>query len=142
MESFADPKKNIEYLHLKSDSVVADLGTGSGHYAFALGEKIKAMGGGGHGIVYAIEVQKSLLDRVKQEADRRGLGNVSVIWGDVDVLGGTKLADNICDALVVSNVLFQSESREAFLKEANRDRLGHTHLTGRSGKDRAECRLF
>ena len=118
MDSFADPVKNISHLHLRAGATVADLGAGSGHYAFAIGEKLKNMDGRGR--VYAIDVQKHFMERIKQEATRRGLGNVEVLWGDIEVHGGTKLADNICDAVVISNVLFQSQDKTGLVKEASR----------------------
>lgn len=116
--NFSSPEQNIERLHLRSGMVVADLGAGSGHYSIIIGKKLKEMGGGG--TVYAVDVQKHYLDAIKQEADKNGLGNVRVIWGDIDVLGGTKLADNLADAVVISNVLFQSEHKKDFLAEASR----------------------
>lgn len=118
MENFADPAKNIERLHLKGGAVVVDLGAGSGFYALAVAAKLAGLSGGG--TVYAVEVQKSLLERLKQEAERRGLGNVSTIWGDIDVPNGTKLGNHIADAVVISNVLFQSETKKAFMEEALR----------------------
>ena len=118
MDSFADPVKNISHLHLRAGATVADLGAGSGHYAFALGEKLKSMDGRGR--VYAIDVQKHFMEKVKQEAMRRGLGNVEVLWGDIEMRGGTKLADNICDVVVISNVLFQSQDKLGLVQEAIR----------------------
>lgn len=118
MSAFASPEENIKELHLKETSVVVDLGCGTGHYVFAVAKALDAMGK--DGTVYAVDVQKSLLDKVASEANRQGLANVRVIWGDIDVLGGTKLADAIADAVIISNVLFQSENKEVFLREAAR----------------------
>src|SRR3989344_5927643 len=118
MDNFASPARNIERLSLPANPTVVDLGAGSGFYSFALAEALKKQGGTGK--VYALDVQKDLLERIKQEANRRGLGNISVIWGDIDVAGGTKLADRIADAIVVSNVLFQAHDKASFMKEAAR----------------------
>src|SRR3989338_630409 len=117
MTNFASPALNISHLHLRPGNIVADLGAGSGHYAIALADKPQELG---KGHVYAVDVQKHYLEKIKQEADKKGLGNLSVIWGDVDVSGGTKLANHVADAVVISNVLFQTQTRKEFLKEASR----------------------
>ena len=118
MSGFASPEENIKELHLKENSVVVDLGCGTGHYVFAVAHALNALGK--DGTVYAVDVQKSLLDKVSSEANRMGLANVRAIWGDIDIVGGTKLGDAIADFVIVSNVLFQSEHKENFLREAAR----------------------
>ena len=105
-------------LHLKGDSVVADLGAGTGFYTYATAHHLNSLGKGGK--VYAVDVQKSLLDRIKQEAERRGLANVQTIWADIDRSGGIKITDRVCDAVIISNVLFQAENKEQFMAEAGR----------------------
>jgi ubiquinone/menaquinone biosynthesis C-methylase UbiE len=116
--SFTSPTSNIDRLNLHPDSTVADLGSGSGHYTLEIAKRIKAEGG--KGIVYAVDVQRSLLEKIKSEADRAGLGCVHILWSDIETSGGVKLADNVCDAVIVSNVLFQAPDKKAFLAEASR----------------------
>lgn len=94
---------------------VADFGTGSGAYALALSEAV-----GSSGRVYALDVQKTLLSRLKKQAEDAGRRNIEVVWCDLDTLGGTKLRDQLLDAAVVANVLFQSEHKEHFLREIKR----------------------
>ena len=118
MTSFSSPEQNIGELNLKENSVVVDLGCGTGHYVFAVANALNALGK--KGVVYAVDVQKSLLEKVSAEASRIGLGNVRVVWGDIDIVGGTKLADSIADIVIISNVLFQSENKESFLREGIR----------------------
>ena len=124
MDRFASPADNSSHLHLRAGNIVVDLGAGSGHYTFEVAKKLKELDAhlseAHAGSVYAVDVQKNLLEKIKQETHRLGLGNVSVIWGDVDVAGGSKLANHIADSVIVSNVLFQSEHKKEFLEEANR----------------------
>ena len=94
---------------------VADFGAGSGAYSFAASRRA-----GGTGHVYAVEVQKDLLERLKLEAKQKHVGNIEVVWGDLDTLGGSQLKDNAMDAVVLSNVLFQAENRGAMIGEAHR----------------------
>lgn len=112
---FSDPQKNIEQFSLQLGDVVADLGSGSGHYALAA---MRAVGEKGR--VYAVDIQKDMLVRLKNEAKRQGFDNVEIVWGDVEAPGGSKLADGVADAVVITNLLFQLENKEGIAKEAHR----------------------
>ena len=111
---FSNPKSNVERLHLTEGMHVADFGAGSGEYAFALAARV-----GASGLVYAIDIQAGLLERLKKEAKLRKL-KIEVIRGDLDEEGGSKLASGSMDALVVSNILFQSEKKDVLAREAHR----------------------
>lgn len=112
---FSAPEKNIEELHLLENQVVADFGAGSGAYTIAAAKALN-----GTGKVYAVDVQKDLLTRLENSCKENHLGNVSFIWGNLEKTGGTKLRDQSCDAVIISNVLFQSDDRHAVLSEARR----------------------
>ncbi len=112
---FSEPESNIEQLGLKEGEVVADFGTGGGAYAFAAAKALK-----GSGRVYAVDVQKELLTRLQNGAKEQKLGNVDVIWGNLEQLGGTKLRDQSCDVVIMSNVLFQNEKKKTMIEEAKR----------------------
>ena len=112
---FSLPEKNITQFGLREGDHVADLGAGSGFYAAASG---KAVGSGG--MVYAIEVQKNMLDRIAKDMKEKGLSNVKVIWGDIEHPKGTRLRDRSMDAVLVCNILFQIHDRQGFLEELKR----------------------
>ncbi len=118
MNGFTSPADNAALIGLHDGMVVADLGAGTGHYCFALSEMMAR--DGVKGTIYAVDVQKALLERLRLEAERRKLGNIQTLWGDFDTPGGSKLGDHICDAVILSNVLFQSEHRENLMKEVTR----------------------
>ena len=113
--AFADPQQNISNFHLKEGMKVADFGAGVGAYSFALAKRV-----GGKGRVYAIDVQKDLINKLRNDARAQNLYNVEVVWGNLDEPNGTKLASQSVDAVLISNVLFQSEHRQAMLLEAKR----------------------
>ncbi len=112
--SFSDPEQNIAQLNLQHGSVVADFGAGSGFYTLAAA---RAVGGGK---VYAIDVQKDLLARIKTEAQKQHLSNVELLWADVEKVHGTKLHDASVDAVIVSNILFQLTDRRNLIEEVKR----------------------
>ena len=112
---FSDPKKVIGELTIQPGFEVADLGAGSGHYAQALARAV-----GDKGKVYAVDVQKELLDRIKNEARREKIHNIEVLRGDIEVLGGTHLADASVQIAVAANVLFQCADKAGLAREAFR----------------------
>jgi ubiquinone/menaquinone biosynthesis C-methylase UbiE len=112
---FSDPKRNVDELGLSHGRTVADFGAGSGFYTL---EAARAVGGTGR--VYAIDAQKDLLERLKKNAHNERLGHVDVIAGDLEKLGGSKLRESSCDAVIASNILFMLENRKNFLLEAKR----------------------
>lgn len=112
---FSDPERNIEAFELEPNSFVADLGAGSGFYTVAAA---KALQGGGR--VYAIDVQKDLLERIKLTAQHERLSNVEILWGDIERLGGTKLREMSVDAVILSNTLFQVTHKKELVTEIRR----------------------
>ncbi len=112
---FADPSKNVQELGLRPGMIVADMGAGSGFYSLEAAQAV-----GKEGIVYAIDIQKELLLKLSKEAALRHLSNIEIICGDVEAVSGTKLKDACVDALIISNILFQTEKKNALLTEAYR----------------------
>jgi ubiquinone/menaquinone biosynthesis C-methylase UbiE len=111
---FAHPHRNVSQFGLSRTMHIADIGAGSGFYALALAPLVP------EGKVYAIDVQKDLLMRLQQEASQKKFFNIEIIWGDAEVLGGTKLGEASMDAVLISNVLFQAQAKNIFLQEAYR----------------------
>jgi len=113
--AFTSPQDNIDQFGLSNGMSVADLGAGSGAYTMAAAKKV-----GDEGKVNAIEVQKDLLDKIRDLAVAQHLFNVEVLWGDIEKIGGTKLRDSSMDAVIISDILFQVVEKGNVLKEANR----------------------
>lgn len=111
--NFAHPRRNVAALGIEPGMSVADFGSGSGIYVLHIAEALE-----NSGRVYAVDVQRDLLKRVKNEANRRGFKNVDVIWTDLEHAGSSKLADKTLDFVLISNLLFQIEDKAAVLAEA------------------------
>jgi ubiquinone/menaquinone biosynthesis C-methylase UbiE len=111
---FADPVKILKQFGIMHDMVVADLGAGSGFYSIPAGRLAS------HGKVYAIEIQKDFLTTLRINANHSHVLNVECLWGDVESIGGTKLADGIVDRVIASNILFQTKDKYKFRDECNR----------------------
>lgn len=112
---FSDPVKNIGYLDIKDGMAVADIGAGSGYYTVEVARKV-----GSNGRVYAIDVQKDILDRVKNNAATLGIRNIEIVLANAEKIGGTKLRENCVDRIVASNILFQIDQKDDFVLEMRR----------------------
>lgn len=112
---FSNPTRNIQQLGLIRGMHIVDLGAGSGFYSMSLAEEV-----GDNGRVYAIDVQKDLLQKIKNEAKVRGASNLEIIWGNVEKIGGTKMKDDSVDVVVIANMLFQAEDKNGVCAEAKR----------------------
>lgn len=111
---FTDPVKNLKALGMQEDNIVADLGAGTGYYSIAAGKIVTK------GKVYAVEIVKDFLATIKNKVAEAHLNNVEILWGNIEKKGGTQIGDDIADAVIASNVLFQAEDKEGFILEVKR----------------------
>jgi len=112
---FAHPPSHCAEIGVARGMTVADFGSGSGAHAFAL-----AAATGNAGRVYAVDIQRDLLARIKNEAVRRALRHIDVLWGDLEEPFGSKIADGVVDVVLISNTLFQMIDKRIALDEARR----------------------
>lgn len=113
--SFVKPEEIIKHLGLSAGNSVADIGAGTGHYTFLISKVV-----GQEGNVYAIDIQKNILENLAKQAEEKNITNIHTIWGDAENVGGTKLKVDAVDLVLVSNVLFQTESKSSFVHEIKR----------------------
>jgi ubiquinone/menaquinone biosynthesis C-methylase UbiE len=112
---FSDPAANLVKLGLNDGMKVVDLGAGSGFYTYLAAKAV-----GSSGRVYAVDVQKDLLERLRSTGATQGLRNIEVIWGNAEKIGGTKLREAVADRVIASNVLFQIIKPDDFVLEIKR----------------------
>ena len=112
---FSNPELNVAKLGLREGMKVADFGAGTGMYSKAASSRV-----GLDGKVYAIEVQKDLVKKLENEIKNWKTSNIECIWGDIEKIHGTKIADQTMDAVIISNVLFQTEDKIGLINEAKR----------------------
>jgi FkbM family methyltransferase len=112
---FTNPKTNLEQFGLDKGHIVADLGAGSGFYTIEAARMVAPTGR-----VYAVDIQKDLLERLRKEAKTNRVHNVEILVGDLEKLGGTKLRDAGIDRLIISNILFMIENKKVLISEIKR----------------------
>lgn len=115
VNSFIEPDRIVKYFSLEKGDHAADFGAGHGYFTIPLAREV-----GGNGKVYAIDVQKPVLDIIRAKAKIEHLLNIEPIWADLDMPRGSKLKDNFLDFVLISNAFFQSEKKEIMMREAYR----------------------
>ncbi|MDP3963386.1 MAG: methyltransferase domain-containing protein [bacterium] len=105
----------MESLGIEEGMKLAEFGSGTGLFSLAAAQRV-----GRDGKVYAIDVQKVTLDSLRSRARLEGIFNLEALWVDLERMGALEIADNSLDAVLVPNMLFQSQKKDAILREALR----------------------
>lgn len=110
---FVNPNNVLRKLELKPDMKAADLGCGAGSWVLPLAEILE------DGVVFAVDVQEEPLSALAGKARHQGLKNITTITADLEseVPG---IQSESLDLVVIANVLFQLEDKEAVFREARR----------------------
>lgn len=95
---------------------VADFGCGAtGHFVFPLSGMV-----GEGGIVYAIDIQKTILETVKRKQRLENISNIVPLWSNLEIFNSTKIEAGSLDVVFLINTLYQSSKRVEILREAVR----------------------
>jgi protein-L-isoaspartate O-methyltransferase len=95
-EKEEDPKKLIESLQFKEGMVVADIGAGSGYYAFRIAPLL-----GEKGKVLAVDIQKEMIQIMKDKMAKNKITNVETILSEEQ---DPKLPENSVDLILMVDV--------------------------------------
>jgi ubiquinone/menaquinone biosynthesis C-methylase UbiE len=112
---FSTPSICLSQFNIEPGMIVADLGCGTGAYTFEIAHRV-----GSTGKVFAIDVQKGLVDKLGNECKQKNITNVSVLWDDMDDNNGIALQDASMDRIVIANTLFQLDDIQKFAAEVKR----------------------
>jgi ubiquinone/menaquinone biosynthesis C-methylase UbiE len=114
--SLLDADQTLSRLEIKQSYTVADLGCGgNGHFVGPLASLVGRLGK-----IYALDVQKKVLDSVSSKIQLLGLSNVELVWSDLEQYGAASIPEGSCDITLLVNVLFQNTHHETMLREAAR----------------------
>lgn len=103
---------------IKSRMTVADLGAGSGFFTFEAARLV-----GEDGQVYAVDILKTVIEKLGKEAKSKGYPQIKPVWSNLEIYGAAKaIANSSVDLAILSNTLHQNpkEKQQAILKEAIR----------------------
>ncbi len=104
-----DPDKILDKLRLKKEMELADLGCGTGYFSIPVSLRVKK--------VYALDVQKEMLDILRNKIRQKRLTNIETILSEESSI---PLPDNSIDVLLMANVFHELEDRSSILKEGKR----------------------
>lgn len=82
----------LELLPIRADSVVADIGAGTGYFAFPMAEIAS------EGRVIAVDIQPEMLDIIEKRQDERGVSNIERV---LSTESDPKLAPNSIDLVLI-----------------------------------------
>jgi len=97
-------------------SYIGDFGCGGAGYFVMQTAKIIGEGG----LVYAVDVLKSVLSNIESQAKELRLNNIKIIWSDLEKYGACRINNDSLDYGMVVNVLFQNKNKQSILKEVIR----------------------
>jgi len=114
MKSFLNPEKILDQLNLKADMLVAEFGCGPGNFVISLAKRLD------EGLVYGLDIQEAPLSSLKSRALLENITNVQLIRCDLESQKGSTLSNSSLDLILIPNVFFQSEDKDAIMVEAKR----------------------
>jgi precorrin-6B methylase 2 len=101
----------IRQLNIKSGSKVADIGSHEGYMTVKLSSVVDNTGN-----VYAVDVEQSKLDKLKDHLSKRNINNVSFIKGDYD---NPKLPMNPLYAVIILDTYHEMDEHNKILQHIN-----------------------
>lgn len=106
----------LKQLGINSGQTIADLGCGGGGHFVAP----TAVMVGSAGIVYAVDIQKKVLNSLEATLKLQNIGNVKIVWSDLECIGAANIPEKSCDVAILANVLFQNKNHTNIIHEAAR----------------------
>jgi|SRR5579875_1063770 len=111
-EKEEQPKKLLKLLDIKPGMIVADIGAGSGYYSFRLASKV-----GPKGKVLAVDIQKEMLEIIRNRMKKDKVENIEPILGtETDPKLPAGGVDLILMVDVYHEFAFPYEMTEALIK--------------------------
>ena len=111
--TFVDPIQILGQLDFTTSMTVADFGSGSGGWVIPLASRLE------QGRVFAIDLQEDAFSALTRKANAKALFNIRKILVDIEK-GAPQIRSFSCDWVLMTNLLFEIDDKEAVFQEANR----------------------
>jgi ubiquinone/menaquinone biosynthesis C-methylase UbiE len=110
-DEWQQPDRVIAELELEAGDLVADLGAGGGYFTFRLADAV-----GGAGRVYAVDVDREMLEYLAQKAKEEERTGVTVVEAEFQ---DPKIPEPV-DLILTVNTYHHLENRTAYFESAKR----------------------
>ncbi|MCI0403946.1 MAG: class I SAM-dependent methyltransferase [Acidobacteria bacterium] len=97
----------MDALGIQSGTVVADIGSGDGYFSFHLARRV-----GAGGRVYAVDIDKGALDKLRKQAEKEKLSQIETI---VSAKDDPRLPPESVDVVLVVNAYHEMRDYDAML---------------------------
>lgn len=114
-DGFLKPEEVLGVWDIRPGDKVADFGCGAGFFSIPLGQKV-----GPQGKVYALDIRPEALEATRAKIKLFHIFNVEPQRADLELPQGSTLRDESIDKVLIANILFQAEDKNAVAKEAYR----------------------
>jgi ubiquinone/menaquinone biosynthesis C-methylase UbiE len=106
------PEKMITRFGIRPGMRVLEIGPGKGSYTLAAARRV-----GNSGSVVAIDIERQIIERLRQRAEQEGVGNLEARLGDVHALN---FEEGVFDAAFLMAVIGEIPSPERAMREFHR----------------------
>jgi len=111
-DAWQQPEKVVQSLAIKPGDRIADLGSGGGYFTFRLSRAV-----GPTGKVYAVDVDRDMLEDLAERAKKDGYGNIEKVLGKFD---DPSLPESGVDLIFTSNVYHHIDARPKYFADATK----------------------
>lgn len=120
-EAWQKPDQVMDALRIAEGTTVADLGAGGGWFTMRLARRV-----GRNGRVYAVDVQRLMIEAIERRVEREGLSNVTAVQGEYD---DPRLpADARTEAVLIVDAFHEMEDPVLLLKNVARTLQPHGRI--------------
>jgi ubiquinone/menaquinone biosynthesis C-methylase UbiE len=110
---FFQPSAEVaDRMRLEPEMVVLEIGPGKGSYTIAVAEKVLP-----GGVIYAIDIQEAVVERLKERVEREGIAN---LFPRVDDAYDISLDDSSVDRVLMNVALAEIPEPVRVLRECHR----------------------
>lgn len=111
-ELWPEPKRILDELDIGSAQSVADIGSGNGYFTLPTAELVSPAS------VYAVDIDASLLEELREKAKERDLSNITCLDGDAREVAS--LLPEPVDVVLIANTFHGIEKPAVFAEQASR----------------------
>ena len=100
----------MDVVNIKPGMVIGEAGAGEGYFTFYLSKRV-----GSNGKIYANDIKKNVLEKIRQKCNRENIQNITTITGEVD---DPLFPEGELDMVIMMRVFHEIENPVKWMKNA------------------------